>query len=187
MLHVIVVLPRPDELHTVTGLGEAEILEPGGGLAPASSLTWKVADCTVMAAERAALPAGLASTVKFTVPLPGPAPPVIFNHEAEAGAEGVQAHPDCVVTWKVPVPPVLGKFPLVGAMAYVQFIGGLGPASSLTWKAADCTVMAAERAALPAGLASIVKFTVPLPGPTPPVIFNHEADEGTEGVQVHPD
>jgi hypothetical protein len=136
--------------------------------------------------ERAALPTGLASTVKFTIALPGPEPPVIFTHEAEAGTDAVQVHPDCVVTWRLPLPPALVKFPLVGAIVYVQFGGGFGPASSLTWKVADCTVMVVERAALPAGLASTVKFTVALPGP-PPVIFTHEAEEGTDGVQVHPD
>ena len=64
----------------------------------------------------------LAATVKFTVPLPVPlAPPVMVIQESLFVAVQVQPLPEGV-TVKLPVPPAIGKFWLVGDNVKVQLL-----------------------------------------------------------------
>jgi hypothetical protein len=61
------------------------------------------------------LPVLFAATVKLTVPFPVPVDPLVMVIQL-ALLTAVHAHPDCVVTETVPVPPAFSNVSLVGEM-----------------------------------------------------------------------
>jgi len=102
-----------------------------------------------------------AAMLRFTVPLPVPlAPLVMAIHGALLVA--VQPQPAAVVTLTLVRPPPEGALKLVGPIVYVQV-------PWLTVKV--CPAMVAVPLREPPGLAGMLRFTVPLPVPLPPLVM----------------
>ena len=124
-------------------------------------MTVKLVPATVSAPVRG-MPAGLAPMVKFTVPFPVPLPGVTLVSQA-AALVAVQARPGVAVTAIAePAPPAAATDCDVGLM------DEHGKACCVTVKLVPATVSVPVRG-MPAGLAPMVKFTVPFPVPLPGV------------------
>jgi hypothetical protein len=108
-------------------------------------------------------------TFRLTLPLPVPLAPVTVIHDGAPVVAHVQ--PPLVVTVTDVDPPAAAGENVVGLMPKLQ------PADWLTVNETPATVSVAVRAA--PVFASIVRLTVPLPVPVPPVTLIHDGTPET--------